>query len=72
MAESKTPMSNQSSTSSTPRQAAAARENGKRGGRPRRLPLLFRTLRGNKISEEALDKMIELVKSSDSNGDDKS
>jgi len=36
----------------------------------RRLPLLFRTLRGNKISEEALDKMIELVKSSDSNGDD--
>lgn len=35
----------------------------------RRLPLLFRTLRGNKVSAESLDKVIELIKSSDSNGD---
>jgi len=35
----------------------------------RRLPLLFRTLRGNKVSAETLDKVVELIKSSDTNGD---
>jgi len=35
----------------------------------RRLPLLFRTLRGQKVSSDALDKIIDLVKSSDSHGD---
>jgi transcriptional regulator with XRE-family HTH domain len=35
----------------------------------RRLPLLFRTLRGQKVSAETLDKVIELIRSSDSNGD---
>jgi len=35
----------------------------------RRLPLLFRTLRGTKVSAETLDKVVELIKSSDTNGD---
>jgi len=35
----------------------------------RRLPLLFRTLRGKKVSPDALDKVIELVRSSESYGD---
>lgn len=35
----------------------------------RRLPLLFRTLRGHKVSAETLDKVVELIKSSDNNGD---
>ncbi len=35
----------------------------------RRLPLLFRTLRGKKVSSEALDQIIDLVRSSDSHGD---
>jgi transcriptional regulator with XRE-family HTH domain len=35
----------------------------------RRLPLLFRTLRGNKPSSDALDEIINLVRGSDSHGD---
>jgi transcriptional regulator with XRE-family HTH domain len=35
----------------------------------RSLPLLFRTLRGQKVSAEALDKIVEIVKSSHSHGD---
>lgn len=35
----------------------------------RRLPLLYRTLRGHKVSAEALERIVELVRSSDSNGD---
>lgn len=35
----------------------------------RRLPLLFRTLRGQKLSSEALDKVVDLVRESDSHGE---
>lgn len=34
----------------------------------RRLPLLFRTLRGQKPSSETLDKIVELVRASDTHG----
>jgi transcriptional regulator with XRE-family HTH domain len=34
----------------------------------RRLPALFRTLRGNKVSPEALDRVIDVIKSSNSDG----
>lgn len=34
----------------------------------RRLPALFRTLRGNKVSTEALERVIDVIRSSDSNG----
>jgi len=32
------------------------------------LPVLFRTLRGRKVSPEALDKLVELIRTSLSNG----
>jgi transcriptional regulator with XRE-family HTH domain len=35
----------------------------------RSLPLLFRTIRGNKVTPEALDGIIELVRSSNSHGE---
>jgi len=35
----------------------------------RRLPLLFRTLRGQRLSSDALDKVVELVRDSDSHGE---
>lgn len=35
----------------------------------RRLPVLFRTLRGRKVSPEVLDKLVELVRRSNSDAD---
>jgi hypothetical protein len=35
----------------------------------RRLPVLFRTLRGQKVSPEALEKLVELIRASAAHGD---
>jgi transcriptional regulator with XRE-family HTH domain len=35
----------------------------------RHLPLLFRTLRGKKVSSDDLNKLVELIRSSNSHGD---